>query len=162
MGFAYAGPYRPRPAYRFTVEDSIYLHPEATGRGVGAAVAAGGARRECEALGVRQVIAVIGDSANVASIRHARDNAGSATSAPSARWAGSSTAGWTPSLMQRGLAPAAAAPELFISWTICLLARLVSVRCHCQTPASRWTVRRGQQRPRRPSTRAARRAGSAR
>ena len=67
-GFAYAAPYRPRPAYRFTVEDSIYVHPDATGRGLGT-----GMLREvldrCLRLGVRQVIAVIGDSANVASIR---------------------------------------------------------------------------------------------
>lgn len=68
LGFAYAGRYRPRPAYRFTVEDSIYLRPDATGRGIG-----GRLLREvldsCEELGVRQVIAVIGDSANLASIR---------------------------------------------------------------------------------------------
>ena len=35
LGYAYAGPYRPRSAYRFTVEDSIYLDPKATGRGIG-------------------------------------------------------------------------------------------------------------------------------
>jgi len=68
LGFAYAGPYRPRSAYRFTVEDSIYLHPEATGSGVGGRLLQAVFDR-CEALGVRQVIAVIGDSANVASIR---------------------------------------------------------------------------------------------
>ena len=68
VGFAYAGPYRPRPAYRFTVEDSIYLRPDATGRGIGALLLRDLLTR-CEALGVRQVIAVIGDSANVASIR---------------------------------------------------------------------------------------------
>lgn len=67
-GFAYAGPYRPRPAYRFTVEDSIYLHPDATGRGIGAALLREVLDR-CEGLGVRQVIAVIGDTGNVASIR---------------------------------------------------------------------------------------------
>ena len=38
LGYAYAGPYRPRPAYRFTVEDSIYIAPEARGRGVGRAL----------------------------------------------------------------------------------------------------------------------------
>jgi L-amino acid N-acyltransferase YncA len=68
LGFAYAGPYRPRPAYRFTVEDSIYLHPDATGSGLGAPLLQAVLER-CEALGVRQVIAVIGDSANLASIR---------------------------------------------------------------------------------------------
>jgi len=67
-GFAYAGPYRPRPAYRFTVEDSIYLHPDATGRGIGAELL-GDVLDRCEGLGIRQVIAVIGDSGNVASIR---------------------------------------------------------------------------------------------
>jgi L-amino acid N-acyltransferase YncA len=68
LGFAYAGPYRARPAYRFTVEDSIYLRPDATGRGLGAQLLTA-VLDSCEALGVRQVIAVIGDSANVASIR---------------------------------------------------------------------------------------------
>ncbi|HZX54548.1 MAG TPA: GNAT family N-acetyltransferase [Ilumatobacteraceae bacterium] len=68
LGFAYAGPYRPRPAYRFTVEDSIYLRADATGRGIGAVLLREVLDR-CEGLGVRQVIAVIGDTANVASIR---------------------------------------------------------------------------------------------
>jgi len=68
LGFAYAGPYRPRPAYRFTVEDSIYLRPEATGSGLGGRLLQAVLGR-CEEQGVRQVIAVIGDSANVASVR---------------------------------------------------------------------------------------------
>ena len=68
VGFAYAGPYRSRPAYRFTLEDSIYLRPEATGGGLGGRLLQALLDR-CQALGVRQVIAVIGDSANVASIR---------------------------------------------------------------------------------------------
>ena len=68
VGFAYAGPYRLRPAYRFTVEDSIYLRADATGRGIGADLLREVLDR-CERLGVRQVIAVIGDTANVASIR---------------------------------------------------------------------------------------------
>jgi L-amino acid N-acyltransferase YncA len=66
-GYAYAGPYRPRPAYRFTVENSIYLDPAAHRRGIGAAL-----MRElvaqCEARGYRQMIAVIGDSANAGSV----------------------------------------------------------------------------------------------
>ncbi|RJF75733.1 GNAT family N-acetyltransferase [Rhodopseudomonas palustris] len=66
-GYAYAGPYRPRPAYRFTVENSVYLAPAAHRRGVGTALL-----RElivqCEARGFRQMIAVIGDSANAGSI----------------------------------------------------------------------------------------------
>ena len=67
MGFAYAGPFRPRAAYRFTVEDSVYVAPDAIGRGVGRALLAAVLDR-CEALGVRQVVAVIGDSGNAASI----------------------------------------------------------------------------------------------
>lgn len=68
LGFAYAGPYRPRPAYRFTVEDSIYLHADATGRGVGTTLLTA-VLDACTGLGIRQVIAVIGDSDNAASIR---------------------------------------------------------------------------------------------
>ncbi|MGE0718793.1 MAG: N-acetyltransferase family protein [Alphaproteobacteria bacterium] len=72
VGYAYAGPYRPRPAYRFAVENSVYVAEGLGRRGVGSAllaplidlVAAGG---------WRQMIAVIGDSANEASIAlHAR------------------------------------------------------------------------------------------
>jgi L-amino acid N-acyltransferase YncA len=67
VGYAYAGPYRPRPAYRFTVENSIYLDPAIHRRGVGLGLM----RRligDCEARGHRQMIAVIGDSANAGSI----------------------------------------------------------------------------------------------
>ena len=67
LGFAYAGPFRPRAAYRYTVEDSVYVAPDAAGRGVGRALLAQ-VIAECEALGVRQVVAVIGDSGNLASI----------------------------------------------------------------------------------------------
>lgn len=67
LGFAYAGPFRPRAAYRYTVEDSVYVAPDAVGRGVGRAVL-GEVLAACEALGVRQVMAVIGDSGNQASI----------------------------------------------------------------------------------------------
>jgi phosphinothricin acetyltransferase len=66
-GYAYAGPYRPRPAYRFTVENSVYLAPSAQQRGIGTLLL----RRliaESEARGYRQMIAVIGDSANAGSI----------------------------------------------------------------------------------------------
>ena len=68
LGYAYAGPYRTRPAYRFTVEDSIYLDPSARGRGVGKRLLAA-LIAACEARGDRQMIAVIGDSANQGSIR---------------------------------------------------------------------------------------------
>jgi phosphinothricin acetyltransferase len=67
LGYAYAGPYRPRPAYRFAVEDSIYLAPSARGKGVGRALL-GALIAASEARGYRQMIAVIGDSANTASI----------------------------------------------------------------------------------------------
>ncbi|HVJ31727.1 MAG TPA: GNAT family N-acetyltransferase [Terriglobia bacterium] len=66
-GYAYAGPYRPRSAYRFTVEDSIYVAPDATGRGHGRALLER-LIADCRALKLREIIAVIGDSANSASI----------------------------------------------------------------------------------------------
>ena len=68
IGYAYSGPYRPRPAYRFTVEDSIYVRTDAQGRGVGRALLAA-LIEESTRAGARQMIAVIGDAANVASIR---------------------------------------------------------------------------------------------
>jgi phosphinothricin acetyltransferase len=67
LGFAYAGPFRPRAAYRYTLEDSVYVAPGAAGRGVGRAVLCA-VIEACEALGVRQLMAVIGDSGNAASI----------------------------------------------------------------------------------------------
>jgi phosphinothricin acetyltransferase len=67
LGFAYASAYRPRAAYRFTLEDSVYVAPEAKGRGVGRAVLAA-VVEACEALGMRQLLAVIGDSQNAGSI----------------------------------------------------------------------------------------------
>ena len=72
VGYAYAGAYRPRPAYRFTVENSVYLEPAIHRRGIGLQLL----QRlitECTARGYRQMIAVIGDSANAGSIGvHAR------------------------------------------------------------------------------------------
>ncbi len=62
-GYAYASPFRPRPAYRFCVEDSVYLAPESVGRGFGRLLLAELVAR-CEAAGARQMLAVIGDSAN--------------------------------------------------------------------------------------------------
>lgn len=71
-GYAYAGPYRPRPAYRFTVENSIYLDPQRQGLRIGTRLLQQ-LIEDCEARGYRQMIAVIGDSANAASIAlHAR------------------------------------------------------------------------------------------
>src|SRR6201991_2366122 len=66
-GYAYAGPYRPRPAYRFTVENSIYLRPAIHRRGIGQKLL-DRLIAECEMRGFRQMIAVIGDSANAGSI----------------------------------------------------------------------------------------------
>jgi phosphinothricin acetyltransferase len=66
-GFAYAAPFRPRAAYRYTVEDSVYIAPESTGKGVGKALVAQVIER-CEAMGLRQMVAVIGDSENAGSI----------------------------------------------------------------------------------------------
>jgi phosphinothricin acetyltransferase len=59
LGYAYAGPYRPRAAYRFSVEDSIYLAPAARKRGIGRRLLAH-LIQECEARAFRQMIAVIG------------------------------------------------------------------------------------------------------
>ncbi|MCA1908593.1 MAG: N-acetyltransferase family protein [Magnetospirillum sp.] len=67
LGYTYAGPWRPRSAYRYTVEDSIYVAPFVQRRGVGKALL--GALIDCCAdLGYRRMIAVIGDSANQGSI----------------------------------------------------------------------------------------------
>ncbi|WP_407149748.1 GNAT family N-acetyltransferase [Bradyrhizobium sp. ORS 86] len=67
VGYAYAGPYRPRPAYRFTVENSVYLDPALHRRGIGLQLMER-LIAECGARGFRQMIAVIGDSANAGSI----------------------------------------------------------------------------------------------
>lgn len=67
VGYAYAGPYRPRPAYRFTVEDSIYLDQAARGLGLGRRLLTNLIERTT-AMGMRQMIAVIGDSTNSPSI----------------------------------------------------------------------------------------------
>jgi L-amino acid N-acyltransferase YncA len=72
VGYAYAGAYRPRPAYRFTVENSVYLQPAIHRRGIGMQLLQG-LIAESGARGYRQMIAVIGDSANAGSIGvHAR------------------------------------------------------------------------------------------
>jgi L-amino acid N-acyltransferase YncA len=65
-GFAYASPWRPKPAYRHTVEDTVYLSPGHTGRGIGSALL-GGLLARCAAAGARQVIAVIADTGSDAS-----------------------------------------------------------------------------------------------
>jgi phosphinothricin acetyltransferase len=72
LGYAYAAPFRTRSAYRYSLEDSIYIAPDATGRGIGRALL-GDLLARSAALGYRQMVAVIGDSGNAASINlHAR------------------------------------------------------------------------------------------
>jgi phosphinothricin acetyltransferase len=67
VGFAYASSFRPRPGYRFSAEDSVYVAEDAMGRGIGRALLQAVIDR-CEAMGLRQLMAVIGDSGNLASI----------------------------------------------------------------------------------------------
>ena len=67
-GYGYCAPYRARSAYRYALEDSVYVRPDLHGKGVGRAILAELIAR-CEALGYRQIVAVIGDSANAASIK---------------------------------------------------------------------------------------------
>jgi L-amino acid N-acyltransferase YncA len=66
-GYAYASPWRPKPAYRYTVEDTVYVSPDRTGRGVGRALL-GALLTGCEQAGVRQVVAVIADTGSDASV----------------------------------------------------------------------------------------------
>lgn len=85
-GYAYASAYRTRPAYRFAVENSVYVAPDATRGGTGAALldalVAG-----CAARGFRIMVAVIGDSANAASIAlHARAGFTRAGLLPAVGW----------------------------------------------------------------------------
>ncbi len=68
MGYAYASKWRPRPAYHYSVEDSIYIDKDAVGQGVGRALLPV-LIDQCTALGKRQMVAVIGDSAQTPSIR---------------------------------------------------------------------------------------------
>lgn len=67
LGYAYAGPYRTRPAYDWTLEDSIYIHPDAHGQGIGKALLTR-LIDDCTGLGFRQMVAVIGDSTNAGSV----------------------------------------------------------------------------------------------
>lgn len=68
LGYAYASPYRPRRAYRFAAEDSIYLHPDHTRKGLGRQLISA-LIEACEQGGYRQMVAVIGGADNFASIR---------------------------------------------------------------------------------------------
>ena len=67
LGFAYGNWFKPRPAYRYSVEDSVYLAPGLQGQGLGRALLAELLTR-CEAAGIRKVMAIIGDSANAGSV----------------------------------------------------------------------------------------------
>ena len=67
LGFAYCNWFKPRPAFRYSAEDSIYLAPQATGKGIGRLLLAE-LLTQAERAGIRRMIAVIGDSANAASI----------------------------------------------------------------------------------------------
>lgn len=67
LGYATASQFRPRPGYRFSVEDSVYCRADAHGRGIGRLLLVELIAR-CEAAGARQMLAVIGDSANTASV----------------------------------------------------------------------------------------------
>ena len=103
VGYAYLTPYRPRSAYRFTVEDSIYLAPGQERQGIGGKLL-GTLIESATALGMRQMLAVIGDSANRGSIalheRHGFVHAGIFRSV------GFKHGGWLDSvLMQRALGP---------------------------------------------------------
>ncbi|MBW8269465.1 GNAT family N-acetyltransferase [Caldovatus aquaticus] len=110
LGYAYAGPYRTRPAYRFAVENSVYVAPEVAGarRGVGRALLAALIAR-CEAAGFRQMVAVIGDSGNAASIGlHARCGFARAGLLPAVGW---KHGRWVDSvLMARALGEGSATP----------------------------------------------------
>ena len=66
-GFAYGNWFKPRPAYRYSVEDSIYMAPELQGKGLGRALLAELLAR-FEAVGIRKVMAIVGDSANTGSV----------------------------------------------------------------------------------------------
>jgi phosphinothricin acetyltransferase len=107
-GYAYAGPYRPRPAYRWSVEDSVYVAPTLHRCGIGAALL-GRLIVEAELRGFRQMIAVIGDSAQTPSI--ALHRAAGFRLIGTVEHVGHKFGRWLDTvLMQRALGPGAAAP----------------------------------------------------
>jgi phosphinothricin acetyltransferase len=67
VGLAYASPFRTRAAYRYTVEDSVYIAPDRQRSGIGKALLSA-VIAACEQLGLRQMVALIGDAANAGSI----------------------------------------------------------------------------------------------
>ena len=109
-GYAYATAYRARPGYRFTIEDSIYIAPEAQGKGIGRALLATLLETSTR-LGYRQMIAAIGDSANHASIGLHR--AAGFTMSGTLHAVGYKHGRWLDSVfMQRALGPGDTAPPL--------------------------------------------------
>jgi len=108
LGYAYCSQYRPRIGYRFVVEDSVYVAPEAQGQGVGAALL-GALVEAATALGARQMVAVIGGRQTLASIRlHERMGFAHVGLLPAIGWKHGQ---WVDSvLMQRALGPGDATP----------------------------------------------------
>jgi phosphinothricin acetyltransferase len=107
-GYAYAAPYRPRPAYRWSVEDSVYVAPARQRRGVGRTLL-DRLVAEAEQRGFRQMIAVIGDSAQTASIELHR--AAGFRLIGTVENVGHKLGRWLDTvLMQRPLGPGAASP----------------------------------------------------
>jgi phosphinothricin acetyltransferase len=107
-GYAYAGPYRTRPAYRFTVEDSIYIDPRAHRKGAGR-VLLDRLIAESTGRGFRQMVAVIGDSAQTPSIELHR--AAGFEMVGAFRDVGFKFGRWLDSvMMQRALGPGATTP----------------------------------------------------
>jgi phosphinothricin acetyltransferase len=108
VGYSHASTYRPRPGYRFTVENSVYVAPERQGNGIGRALLLPLIER-CEHAGYRLMVAVIGDSVNQASIRlHAGCGFRHAGLLPAIGW---KRGRWLDSvLMVRPLGPGASEP----------------------------------------------------
>ena len=108
LGYAYASQFRPRQAFRYTVENSIYLAPEATRQGLGRALLTE-LLALCESNGMRKMVAVIGDSANAASIGlHAAMGFQSAGTIPACGW---KFERWLDLIfMERALGPGATTP----------------------------------------------------
>ena len=109
-GYAYASPYRPRPAYRYTVEDSVYVARWARRQGVGHALLEGVIER-ASGQGMRQMVAIIGDSAHTASIElHARAGFRVVGTLEHVGW---KFGRWLDTvIMQRPLGPGAATPAM--------------------------------------------------
>jgi L-amino acid N-acyltransferase YncA len=109
-GYGYCAPYRARSAYRYSLEDSVYVRHDMTRRGAGRAILAALVAR-CAELGYRQLVAVIGDSANMPSIElHARQGF---LRVGTLRSIGFKFGRWVDSvIMQRPLGPGDATPPL--------------------------------------------------